>query len=142
MPDKSTVHYTAAGGVLVHDGRVLVLRRPSRGEARLPKGHVEPGEDVRATALRETREESGYAGLVLGADLGTQVVEFDHAGRHVVRTERYFLLTLADRPDAPSGGEEQFEPVWLTWDEALAALTFEPEREWVRRARRRMEVDA
>ncbi len=132
---EDIVRYIAAGGVVVHDGRVLVLRRPSRGEVRLPKGHVEPGEEVQAAALRETREESGYTNLALSADLGTQVVEFDHEGRHVVRTERYFLMTLVDDPDSPAGGEEQFEPIWLSWDEALATLTFEAEREWVRRAR-------
>ena len=136
MTHEHIVRYTAAGGVVVHDGRVLVLRRPSRGEVRLPKGHVEPGEDVRAAALRETREESGYADLVLGADLGTQVVKFERRGRPVVRTERYFLMALSDDPDSPSGGEEQFEPVWLAWDGALAVLTFEAEREWVRRARK------
>ena len=129
------VRYLAAGGVVVHEGRVLVLVRDSRGEVRLPKGHVEPGEGVAEAALRETREESGYRDLVLGADLGVQVVEFHHRGRHVVRNERYFLMTLAGDSDAPSDGEEQFEPLWLTWDEALAALTFEEEREWVRRAK-------
>ena len=130
-----TVRYAAAGGVVVSGDRVLALRRPSRGEVRLPKGHVELGEDVQVAALRETREESGYADLVLKADLGTQVVEFDYEGRHVVRTERYFLMALAESPKgSPTDGEEQFETVWLTWDEALAALTFEAEREWVRRA--------
>jgi len=130
-----TVRYAAAGGVVVSGDRVLALRRPSRGEVRLPKGHVELGEDVQAAALRETREESGYADLVLKADLGTQVVEFDYEGRHVVRTERYFLMALAESPrGSPTDGEEQFKTVWLTWDEALAALTFEAEREWVRRA--------
>jgi 8-oxo-dGTP pyrophosphatase MutT (NUDIX family) len=131
-----TVRYAAAGGVVVSGDRVLALRRPSRGEVRLPKGHVELGEDVQAAALRETREESGYANLVLKADLGTQVVEFDYEGRHVVRTERYFLMALAEsQKGSPTDGEEQFENVWLTWDEALAALTFGVEREWVRRAR-------
>jgi 8-oxo-dGTP pyrophosphatase MutT (NUDIX family) len=135
-PDDNTIYYDAAGGVVVRDGRVLALKRPSRGEVRLPKGHVDPGEDVQTTALREVREESGYDGLIVQADLGEQRVEFDHAGRHVVRSERYFLMALAD-PDAVSlRGEAQFEPEWLTWDEALAALTFEAEREWVRRARR------
>jgi 8-oxo-dGTP pyrophosphatase MutT (NUDIX family) len=143
--------YVAAGGVVVDDDRVLVLHRPTSGEVRLPKGHVEPGEAIRAAALRETHEESGYASLVLKADLGTQMVEFDHGGRHVVRTECYFLMGLADDADSTdrcgrrhpsdlhSGGEDQFETVWLTWDGALAALTFEAEREWVRRARRMCE---
>jgi hypothetical protein len=44
-------------------------------------------------------------------------------------------MALAD-PDAGfSRGEAQFEPEWLAWDETLAELTFEAEREWVRRAR-------
>jgi len=79
MTDGYVVRYIAAGGVVVHDGRVLVLRRlsppsvpPTGGEVRLPKGHVEPGESVQAAALRETREESGYVNLVLQADLGTR----------------------------------------------------------------------
>jgi len=139
--------YVAAGGVVVHDGRVLVLHRParyvrgseaapSRGEVRLPKGHVAPGEETQAAALREVREESGYGDLAAEADLGAQLVEFEHGGRHVVRIERYFLVKLGNGPEsAPSDGEEQFEPVWLSWEEALAKLTFEPEREWVRRAR-------
>ena len=129
------VRYTAAGGVVVDDDRVLVLRRPSRSEMRLPKGHVDLGETAQGAALREVSEESGYVNLVLKADLGTQVVEFDYEGRHVVRTERYFLMALAGGAGLPVNGEKQFEPVWLPWDEALAALTFELEREWVRRAR-------
>ena len=142
MSEEYTVRYIAAGGVVVHDGRVLVLHRPfppsvpsGGGEVRLPKGHIEPGEEAHAAALRETYEESGYANLVLEADLGTQVVEFDYDGRRIVRTERYFLMTLADDPGPPAGGEEQFEPAWLAWDEALSALTFEAERAWVWRAR-------
>jgi len=138
MTEEDVVRYFSAGGVVVHNDRVLVLRRPGRSEMRLPKGHVEPGEDVHAAALREVREESGYADLTIEADLGVQVVEFDYEGRHVVRTERYFLMALADGYESPADGEEQFKPVWLPWDKALAALTFEPEREWVRRARKSM----
>ncbi len=138
MGDEGVIHYTAAGGVVVHDGRVLVLRRPGRGEVRLPKGHVEPEEDVQVAALREVREESGYTDLMVQADLGTQLVEFDRDGQRVVRTERYFLMGPVGQAFQPVGGEPQFEPVWLSWDEALAALTFEPEREWVRRARKQV----
>jgi 8-oxo-dGTP pyrophosphatase MutT (NUDIX family) len=130
------MRYLAAGGVVVNENRVLVLNRPSRGEVRLPKGHVEPGEETQTTALREVREESGYENLEVIADLGTQVVEFDHAGRHVVRTEHYYLMALTDEVSSGDGkGEKQFEPVWHTWDRALEVLSFEAEREWVRRAR-------
>jgi HAD superfamily hydrolase (TIGR01509 family) len=135
-PALETVRYEAAGGVVVHAGRVLVLRRPGRDEVRLPKGHVEPEEDVPEAALRETREESGYQVLEILTDLGAQRVEFEHQGRRIVRHERYFLMGLDGRPEQePAEGEEQFEPWWVGWDEALSVLTFEAEREWVRRAR-------
>jgi 8-oxo-dGTP pyrophosphatase MutT (NUDIX family) len=133
--EDNVVYYIAAGGVVVCDDRVLVLLRPGRDEVRLPKGHVEPGEDAQMTALREVREESGYDGLIVQADLGEQIVEFDYKGKHILRTERYFLMTLADPAALPSDCEKQFVPKWLAWEEALQALTFEVEREWVRRAR-------
>ena len=101
---------------------------------RLPKGHIESSEGARAAALRETREESGYAKLVIVGDLGAQTVEFNHKGRHVVRAERYFLMLLEPSGSQPSRGEKQFEPVWLPWEQALSRLTFEAEKEWVRRA--------
>jgi len=129
--------YTAAGGVILHGERILLLRWPSRDEIRLPKGHVEPGETHREAALREAAEESGYLRIEIVADLGSQQVTFENGDRGVVRTERYFLMRLNGTPGRPRGtGERAFEPIWMTWDDALDALTFDAEREWVRRARR------
>ena len=136
------IRYNAAGGVIVDTGRVLVLQRPSRDEVRLPKGHVEPGESDQETALREVREESGYADLEMVADLGHQTVTFTHQGNRVIRDEHYFAFCLhSTRQVERALKEEQFIPTWLGWEEALAALTFEAEREWVRRARGAMSGD-
>jgi len=135
------VRYTAAGGVVVDRDRVLVLRRPSRNEVRLPKGHLEKGETAAQAALREVTEESGYADPQIVADLGLQRVEFDYAGAHVVRDERYFCMSLPHPEDGDlrrvdrKRKEWQFVPDWLPWEEALSELTYEPEKEWVRRAR-------
>ena len=142
MSEGGTRRYTAAGGVVMaaDGGRVLVLRRPGRQgpggreEVRLPKGHVEPGESHREAALREVKEEAGLAGLEIVADLGQQRVEFDFQGFHYARQEHYYLMSVP-AGTRPQGPEKQFEPVWLPWDEALQRLTFEAEREWLRRAR-------
>ena len=133
--DSKTVSYQAAGGVVVDGDRVLVLHRPGRGEIRLPKGHIDPGEAPRATALREVSEESGYADLEIVADLGAQTVEFDWNGRHYVREEHYFLMRLSSEQKLARNhhDEHQFIPAWVAWAEAIALLTFEAEREWVRR---------
>lgn len=135
-PRVAERRYDAAGGVVVRAGLVLVLRRPGRGEVRLPKGHIDPGESAPEAALRETQEESGYGSAAIVADLGEQIVRFGYKGRRVVRSERYFLMTLDTAgQSAQQAGEEQFEPQWTTWDDAIGVLTFEPEREWVRRGR-------
>lgn len=132
------IRYTAAGGVVVNGGTVLILHRPGRDEVRLPKGHVEPGEALQEAALREVSEESGYTNLEVVADLGHQVVEFDYQGNHAVRDEFYFLMRLRDmRLARREKVEAQFIPAWLSWDQALAQLSFEAEREWVRRAKSR-----
>lgn len=132
--------YIAAGGVVLHpDGqRILVLIRPARDEVRLPKGHVEVHEAPGATALREVAEESGYDDLYILCPLGEQLVAFTYKGEAVQRTEIYFLMQARSLHESPKPLADvlQFHSIWLTWDEALEHLTYEAEREWVRRARR------
>ena len=130
------IRYQAAGGVVVDGDKVLVLRRPSRDEVRLPKGHVKKGESRVEAALREVTEESGYADLEVVAGLGHQVVEFDYQDVHVVGDEYYFLMRLqSGRQAEREEGEFQFIPDWLHSDKALSVLTYQAEREWVLRAR-------
>ena len=133
--------YSSSGGIVIDSigERLLVLVRPKRlgpdglPEVRLPKGHIEPDESRQQTALREVREETGLAELVVLADLGHQTVEFEWQDHHYIRDESYFLMSTP--ADAEVGcSETQFRTLWLTWQEALARLTFEAEREWIRRA--------
>lgn len=54
----------AAGGLVSNRrGDFLLIRRDGLWD--LPKGHQEPGEDIRTTALREVQEETGVDNLVL-----------------------------------------------------------------------------
>ncbi|MBN1886545.1 MAG: NUDIX domain-containing protein [Thermoflexales bacterium] len=141
MNEYKQIHYQAAGGVVVHEGKILVLERGSRGEIRLPKGHVEPGEDPRDAAKRETGEESGYTGLEIVADLGAQQHSFFNPYREalVTRDNHFYLMRLTGPQLLPP--EEQFVPKWLAPEQALASLSFEEEREFVRRALRALEPE-
>jgi 8-oxo-dGTP pyrophosphatase MutT (NUDIX family) len=101
---------------------------------RLPKGHIEPGETREQAALREVSEETGLRELVIRADLGHQLVEFEWRGRWYARDESCFLM--APSPDVePASPEKQFERLWLSWEAALKHITFEAERIWIMRAR-------
>jgi 8-oxo-dGTP pyrophosphatase MutT (NUDIX family) len=134
--------YRSAGGVVVNPvtNQVLILERPKRldrsglPEMRLPKGHIEPGESVEETAQREVREETGLQAPEIAASLGHQTVEFAWKGYHYIRDESYYLMTVSPE-SASRSPEKQFKRRWLPWEKALSLLTFEAEREWVRRAR-------
>jgi 8-oxo-dGTP pyrophosphatase MutT (NUDIX family) len=128
--------YAAAGGVVIDDGRMLLLDRPLRREVRLPKGHIDPGETAAQAALRETAEESGYDDLEIMSDLGSQVVKFNFQGNDFVRTEHYFLMRLVSSRTTPRShkDEAQFTPLWLPLTEAVRRLTFDAEQQFAQRA--------
>ncbi len=137
----ATNEYGSAGGVVVAPAgnHILALVRRKRSgpdgrpEVRLPKGHMEAGESRQQAALREVHEESGLTGLEILSDLGYQQVRFVFNGMRYVRDESYFLMTVPPGVEH-NQPEQQFERRWLTWRDASTQLTFEAEREWVRRA--------
>jgi 8-oxo-dGTP pyrophosphatase MutT (NUDIX family) len=130
------IEYATGGGVVIHNHKMLLLDRPARGEVRLPKGHIDPGETALETALRETREETGYADLEIIADLGLHEVEFEYKGRHYRRAEHYFLMRLGSefQLTRPKADEEQFRVLWVELDQAVDYLTYSAEQDVARSA--------
>jgi 8-oxo-dGTP pyrophosphatase MutT (NUDIX family) len=120
-----------AGGIVIRqDGdRLSVLLVRSKKNPALwvfPKGHIEPGETADAAALRETREEAGVEGDLIGP-IG-EPLEFQ-SGTEAVSVQ-YFLV----RPRAESASPEDRERQWFDLDGALAALSFESARTLLRMA--------
>lgn len=81
---------TSIKGVVIHDGRVLLLLN-ERDEWDLPGGRPDSGEDHRAALAREVLEETGLA-----VDVGALVDEhlFEVLPRRFVRIVAY-VCTLA-----------------------------------------------
>lgn len=131
-----TREYNAAGGVIIENGKMLLLDRPSRGEVRLPKGHIEPGETPEETALREVQEETGLADLAIVGDLGSRVVEFDYKKAHYRRNEHYFLMRRSGDQvfERPPKDALDFHPLWVPVDDAIPMLTYTAEQDAAQRA--------
>ncbi len=86
----------AASGVVarVEDGRILVAAAYERDHDSpvLPKGHVEPGEDIEEAARREIGEEVGLSDLMLLEKLDT-LERLDFAKTEWKITHYYLYLT-------------------------------------------------
>jgi 8-oxo-dGTP diphosphatase len=113
----------AAGGVVVRDGRVLLVHRPRYDDWTFPKGKLDPGESFEDAALREVEEETGVR-CSLGREL--PATRYEVSGRP--KLVRYWLMA--------SQGETEFVPNdetddvrWVTPDEARGMLTYDHDRE-------------
>lgn len=120
----------AAGGVVIDDGRVLVVHRPRYDDWSLPKGKLDPGETHEEAALREVAEETGHA-CVLGRLIG-DITYTDHRGRS--KRVRYWLMDLGDGSSGFVPDDEVDELAWVAVDSADAVLTYERDRTVLRRA--------
>jgi len=100
-----------------------------------PKGHIEQGETPRQTALRETREEAGIEGTVIGRRVGAPLEFFN--GRERVRVD-YFLIEARSESDETDGREKRWFPI----DQAIAAVSFDGARALLREAATRLRTNA
>src|SRR6185312_1720083 len=92
----TTVDETSAGGLVVDSDReraVLIGRLDRHGRLlwSLPKGHIEDGETVEQTAVREVKEETGITGEVVRS-LGSIDYWFVAENRRVHKTVHHYLL--------------------------------------------------
>jgi 8-oxo-dGTP diphosphatase len=118
----------AAGGVVLRDGRVLVVHRPKYGDWTLPKGKLEPGESWEEGAAREVSEETG-----LRCDVGPEVGRTRYLdGRGRDKEVRYYHMSTIDEPRAQN---EVDEVRWVPLDEVGSVLTYERDRALVNRLR-------
>ena len=126
-----------AGGIVFRRNRAgisILLVRAKRDPSAwiFPKGHIEPGETARATAVRETREEAGVQGEAMG-EIGDPQ-EFEWAGRWY--RVQYFLIQMTSESDETDGREK----AWFSFDEALDRISFTSARDLLRQARTKIEA--
>jgi ADP-ribose pyrophosphatase YjhB (NUDIX family) len=135
MPDarsRPIFEFSAGGLVVDEQGQVLLIRaRDLRNQPvwTLPKGTLIPGETTEQAALREVREETGYACEVV-RELEEVTYWFQRNGQRIKKTVRWYLM----RPVAKEGehDHEVDETAWLAPAEASSRLRYDSDRRLVR----------
>jgi 8-oxo-dGTP pyrophosphatase MutT (NUDIX family) len=134
----------SAGGVVFNAARDVVVIVPTRRAAdgsrvlALPKGHPDGAESPAEAALREVREETGIEAEVIES-LGQVRYWYQRGGRRVAKAVEFFLLRYLSG-DVADHDHEVEDACWIPADEAAARLTYDGEREMVRRALSRWDL--
>jgi 8-oxo-dGTP diphosphatase len=107
------------GAVVVHGGRVLLVRRanpPRAGEWSLPGGLQHLGETIAEAASREVREEAGVGIRVLGLVDVVDLIEYDDAGTGVLYHFTLVDLLATWLHGELVAGEDAAEAAWFDLD--------------------------
>jgi len=101
----------------------------------LPKGHQEAGETLEETAVRETKEETGYQDFNIVKPLQVLNINYDWSdGYRHHKAIHYFLAELiSDEHSKPNLEESEIKTQvkiqWFTLEQAKEVLLFDDERE-------------
>jgi 8-oxo-dGTP pyrophosphatase MutT (NUDIX family) len=121
------------GGVVVHDGNVLVITPAGRPQiSTLPKGGPQEGESPEVTAAREVREETGVEARIVER-LGDVRYRYRRRGVRVDKTVGFYLCEYVSGNTADHDHEVD-EARWMPIERARTELTYPGEREMIERA--------
>lgn len=131
----------SAGGLVVSKSdpkKVALICHRNRGGGRdwcLPKGHIETGESLEQTAIREVGEETGLRGEIV-AKLGEINYSFKAEGKRIKKTVHHFLLKEVDGVLSADGDPtgEVLEVRWFDLEELVEVLAHENEKKMAQKA--------
>jgi 8-oxo-dGTP diphosphatase len=133
MPnDRDDGVVRAAGGIVWRAGpdgepEIALVHRPKYDDWSLPKGKLDDGESFENAATREVQEETGLS-VRLGPPVGDTSYT-DAKGRPKV--VRYWEMEPAGGGFEPTAEVDELR--WLPVEEALKLLSYEHDRELVKR---------
>ena len=121
--------------VLNKNNEVLLINRVwPNGEDTIaaPKGHQDPGENIKETAIRETTEETGYTDISIIPGLNLESETYQPKPGYV-KTVYWFLARLNSDKQVPLNLtkeelDSKTDVIWLSLDKAEQDLSFKIQR--------------
>lgn len=106
-----------AGGGLVYNEQNEILLIFRKGFWDLPKGKLDDGETLSDCALREVREETGMANILLHKKLITTHHTYQEEGKYILKESHWFKMSVQGKPTLTPQTEEEIEIAeWVSKD--------------------------
>ncbi len=107
-----------AGGGLVRTPANEILMIFRRGKWDLPKGKLDDGETIEASALREVSEETGITGIIPGPFFCYTYHTYHENGKFILKESHWYLMQVKAKQDLVPQAEEDIEEArWVPFSE-------------------------
>lgn len=119
-----------AGGIVFRTNRQtndidILLIQDSKSRWTIPKGHIEPGETAKQTAIREIGEESGLFHIQVLAWLGKIHFQYRRVDKLVLMTTQIYLVRALDDSETPTKEQWMKGIKWFKFQDAIEAIEYE-----------------
>ena len=126
---KEIVREPTAGGIVFRPSAdnkdiEILLIQDSKDRWTIPKGHIEPGETAKQTAVREIGEESGLKEVDVLGWLGKIHFKYRRADKLVLMTTQVYLVQSLDKNERPTKEKWMNGIRWFSFNDALDAIEY------------------
>ncbi len=127
---QEVVREPTAGGIVFRltpeqDDIEVLLIQDSKGRWTIPKGHIEPGENAKETAIREIGEEAGLFHIEVLMWLGKIHFQYRRVDKLVLMTTQIYLVRSMDSHETPIKEQWMKGIKWFKFKDALDAIEYE-----------------
>ena len=127
---QEIVREPTAGGIIFRMNKQnndieILLIQDSKDRWTIPKGHIEPGETAKQTAIREIGEEAGLEHISVLCWLGKIHFKYRRLDRLVLMTTQIYLVRAMDAHETPTKEKWMNGIKWFSFADALNAIEYE-----------------